>query len=351
MRLFLTILCFQSLQLWAIDSTFLKKLDLSLYNEIYYSQNLNDLNQTNKPNFLYNHKQENTLGINTLIGKISIKDSMIRGTFGMIFGAFAANNMSEEPSWARNLYEANFGFKIMKKHNVWFDLGLMNSHIGFESAVGADCWTLTRSILAENSPYYETGAKLSYTSNDEKIYIAALYLNGWQNIAKISAQSNHSLGAQFIWKPNDKFTFNYSNFFGNAQPDSNRNMRFYNNFYAIYEKSKWGFILGFDLGMDKNIMGENGIWYSPLAIVKYKFNDNNTLAIRGEYFNDPKNIIIESGRILPIQLGSFSSNYDFRFLKRFLWRNEVKYFLGNQNLFNNNKNNFSITSSISVMFK
>lgn len=351
MKLLLVFLCFNSFQLCAIDSNFLKKIDLSLYNEIYYTQNLNDFNHTNKPNFLYNHKNENSLDINTLIGKISIKDSLYRGNLGFIFGTFAANNMLEEPSWAQNLYEANFGFKIMKKHNLWFDLGLMNSHIGFESAVGADCWTMTRSILAENSPYYETGAKLSYTSKNEKIYLAALYLNGWQNIAKLSAQTNHSFGAQLMWKPNDKFTFNYSSFLGNAQPDRNRNMRFYNNLYVIYEKSKWGIIIGFDMGMDKNIFGKNGIWYSPVVIIKYKFNDNKSLAIRSEYFNDSKNIIIESGRILPIQLGSISSNYDFRFLKRFLWRNEIKYFWGNQNLLNNYKNNLSITSSISVMFK
>lgn len=351
MRLLFVIFCLHSLQLWSTDNNFIKNLDLNLYNEIYYSQNLTEFNQTNKPNFLYNHKNENTLGINTLIGKISIKDSMYRGNAGMIFGTFAAYNMSEEPSWARNLYEANFGFKIMKKHNIWFDLGIMNSHIGFESAVGSDCWTLTRSILAENSPYYETGAKLSYTSNNEKIYIAAMYLNGWQNIAKISKQTYHSLGGQFTWKPNSNFTFNYSNFIGNAQPDSNKNIRFYNNFYVIYEKSKWGFILGFDLGTDKNLLGENGIWYSPVAIIRYKLNDNNTIAFRGEYFNDSKNIIIESGRVLPIQLSSISTNYDLRILNRFLWRNEIKYFFSNQDLFNNNKNNLSIISSISVMFK
>jgi hypothetical protein len=40
----------------------------------------------------------------------------------------------------------------------------MPSHIGFESVISADCWTLTRSLLAENSPYYETGMRLEATS-------------------------------------------------------------------------------------------------------------------------------------------------------------------------------------------
>jgi hypothetical protein len=64
--------------------------------------------------------------------------------------------------------------KLSKKQNLWLDAGIMPSHIGFESAVSADCWTLTRSLLAENSPYYETGIKLGYVSKDEKLYISAL---------------------------------------------------------------------------------------------------------------------------------------------------------------------------------
>ncbi len=46
----------------------------------------------------------------------------------------------------------------------------MPSHIGFESAVGSDCWNLTRSILAENSPYFESGIKLNYTNKKQDVY-------------------------------------------------------------------------------------------------------------------------------------------------------------------------------------
>lgn len=336
----------------SLDSTSMfKNINFLVYNELYYNQNINDLNQNQKPNFLYNHKFENTFGINTLIGKISIKDTNYRGNFGLIFGSFSSYNMMEEPSWASFLYEANVGFKISKKQNIWIDLGLMNSHLGFESAIGADCWTVTRSILAENSPYYETGAKISFTSKNEKWYIAAMYLNGWQNIAKITGKSNHSLGGQITWKPSSNFTLNYSNFLGNAQPDSNRNMRFYNNFYAIYEEKKWGFIAGFDLGVDKNVLKEQGIWYAPVAIVRYQLNPKNTFALRGEYYRDAQNIIIEIGKSKPVNLWAISSNFDFKFMKYFLWRNEIKYFFGNQELFNGQQNNISFTSSFNIIFK
>jgi hypothetical protein len=46
----------------------------------------------------------------------------------------------------------------------------MPSHIGFESAIGKDCATLTRSILADNSPYYEAGVKIDITSKTKMVF-------------------------------------------------------------------------------------------------------------------------------------------------------------------------------------
>ena len=76
------------------------------------------------------------------------------------------------------------------------DIGIMPSHIGFESAVSKDCWTLTRSMLAENSPYFESGAKLSYTTNNGKLQFSVLALNGWQRITRVEGNSLMSWGTQ-----------------------------------------------------------------------------------------------------------------------------------------------------------
>jgi hypothetical protein len=50
---------------------------------------------------------------------------------------------------------------------------------------------LTRSILADNSPYYEAGLKKKLLKN-EKWYLA-MYLNGWQRIQKIEVVIKHPL--------------------------------------------------------------------------------------------------------------------------------------------------------------
>ena len=51
-----------------------------------------------------------------------------------------------------------------------------------ETALGYDCINLTRSIQADNSPYYERGLRLSYETKNKNWYIALMTLNGWQKI-------------------------------------------------------------------------------------------------------------------------------------------------------------------------
>ncbi len=93
----------------------------------------------------------------------------------------------------------------------------MPSHIGLESAIGKDNWTLTRSLLAENSPYFESGVKLSYTTNNNKLTVSALALNGWQRITRLEGNSLMSWGSQIFYKPTENLTLNYSTFIGAKQ--------------------------------------------------------------------------------------------------------------------------------------
>lgn len=79
----------------------------------------------------------------------------------------------------QHIYESNIGISLNKKNNLWLDAGIFGSHIGFESAISKDCWTLTRSLFAENSPYYLSGTKLTYNPNEHWEF-AVIICNGWQ---------------------------------------------------------------------------------------------------------------------------------------------------------------------------
>ena len=287
-----------------------QSLRFSGYGEVYHSYDFANPANQEKPNFLYNHKRHNEFNVNLLLAKANYATANTRANLGVMAGGYAQYNLSNEPTWASFVYEANMGAKLSKKHNLWLDAGIVTSHIGFESAISADCWTLTRSILAENSPYYETGLKLSYTNKKENLTVAALVLNGWQRIQRPAGIQRPSFGAQITYKPTDKLTLNYSNFLGTEKPDSLQARRLFHNLYAQYEPTqKFGFIAGFDSGTDKYDADTYGHWFSPVLIARYTINKKMKVAARAEYYNDKNQIIITTNT--PKRLSSMGRFYQF----------------------------------------
>jgi Putative beta-barrel porin-2, OmpL-like. bbp2 len=207
-------------------------------------------------------------------------------------GTYAQYNLATEPALLQNIYEANAGIKLSKKQDLWLDLGVLPSHIGFESAIGKDCWTLSRSLLAENTPYYETGARLSINSNNGKWYAAALLLNGWQRMTRVEGIQSAILGTQLTYKPSSNVTLNWSTFLGDERPESEIVKRFFNNFYGVFNFGKLGLTAGVDIGMQEAANDENSTWITPIAILRYTINDQWAIAGRAEYYSDQDEVII-----------------------------------------------------------
>lgn len=159
--------------------------------ELYYSYDFANPSNHKKSNFIYNHKSHNEFNVNLAMAKASYLEENVRGSFALMVGNYAQYNLSAEPNWAQFIYEANIGVKLSKKNNIWLDAGIMPSHIGFETAIGADNSTLTRSILAESSPYYQSGIKLSYSNKKETFTTAFLVLNGWRRIKSLMQYKAH----------------------------------------------------------------------------------------------------------------------------------------------------------------
>lgn len=270
---------------------------------------------------------------------------------GVMAGTYSQYNLASEPEALRFVYEANIGVKLSRTRNLWIDAGIMPSHIGFESAVGADCWTASRSMVAENSPYYETGIKLTSTNQKENLLISLLLLNGWQRIKRPAGINNPSFGLQLNYKPKDKLTLNYSNFIGTDKPDTIHGWRNYHNLYAICKVNKsWSLIGGFDLGGDKNTSHTYSWWYSPVAIIKRMINNSSSLAIRGEYFSDAKQTLLATNTTNGFQTIGASINYDYSVARNTLLRIEGKGYFSKDKIFKQNKeyNNYSLLISMSV---
>jgi hypothetical protein len=333
----------------AIDS--IKPFTFQGYGEIYYSSDSSNPANNEKSNFLYNHKRNNEININLAYAKASFNQNNFRGNASLMIGNYSSYNLSAEPNWAEFIYEANVGLKVSKKQNIWLDAGIMPSHIGFESAISADCWTLSRSILAENSPYYETGIKLSYTNKSEKFNSSLYVLNGWQRINIPVNFNKPSFGLQLNYKPNSKLILNYSNFIGNDRPDGINSWRLFHNLYAIYELSNtFGIIAGFDIGTDKFDPTNYGTWYSPVFIMKKSVGEKTKIALRGEYYSDPKQIIISTGTANGFQTYGLSSNIDYDLNSKIKFRIEGKMYHSKEKIFANDNQNYSLTTNMTIKF-
>ncbi len=333
----------------AQDSSF-KKLTVNAFAEVYYSYDFSNPPHHQKPSFLYNHKRHNEINCNLLMVKAVYSDSSYRGNLGVMAGNYAEYNLAAEPAWAQFIYEANAGIRLSKKRNIWLDAGILPSHIGFESAISADCWTLTRSLLAENSPYYEAGIRLSYTSKNEQLYLSALYLNGWQKIRRPVAVQRPSFGVQVNYKPSAKLTLNYSNFIGSDQPDSLKALRLFHNLYMQYEPSeKFGIIAGFDIGSDKTSTNKYATWYSPVIIIRQSLNKKTRVAIRAEYYSDEKQLLLFTGTPNGFTMFGFSTNFDYDINKKIKVRLEGKMYRSGDVIFEkSDRHNYSITTNMAI---
>ena len=332
-------------------------LSISGYLEIYYSYDLGEPVNHERPSFFYSFNKHNEVNLNIGFVKANYNTDKVRGNFALMAGTYSQYNMATEQGLLRNIFEANAGIKISKKNNIWIDAGIMPSHIGFESTIGKDCWNLTRSILAENSPYYEAGVKLGFTTKSEKLYLAIMYLNGWQRIQKIPGNQTPAFGTQLTFKPNKNITLNWSTYAGNEQPDSLKLMRYFNNFYGQFQLTeKFGITTGFDVGVQQKIKDTNAYnnWYSPVLILQYKMNDKFRIAARGEYYSDEKGVIISTGTVNGFQTIGYSLNFDYLPLDNIIFRIEGRGLSSMDKIFILDKKpsteNYFITTSLAVSF-
>jgi len=328
----------------------LKNLTFNAYAELYYSYDFAKPANHEKPDFIYNHKRHNEINANLILLKSNYSATNLRANLGLMTGNYSRYNLSAEPTWARHLYEANIGAKLSKEQNIWLDAGILPSHIGFESAISADCWTLTRSILAENSPYYETGIRLGYSTKKGNLNLAFLVLNGWQRIKKLNLIQKPSFGIQVNYKPSEKLLLNYSNFTGTDIQNNFNALRTFHNLYAQFEPGeKLGIIAGFDLGSDKYNSTDYGIWYSPVVILRYSVSEQIKLAVRGEYYNDKNRIIIATNNLNGLRVSGISGNFDYQLSKMLQFRIEGKFYqAGDREFSNNSSKNYSLTSNMTI---
>lgn len=331
-------------------------LSISGYAEAYYTYDFGRPASGSRPSFLYSHNRHNEVNLNLAFLRAAYSQSRVRAALALMAGTYAQANLAGEPDVFRNVLEGWGGVQLSKKKALWLDAGILPSHIGFESAVSKDCPTLTRSLVAETSPYLEAGVRLSYTSPNERWYMAGLLLNGWQRIHQPPGNSTPAFGTQLMYRKGTT-TLNWSTFAGNDKPDSLRRWRYFSNMYGVFTPVKKGTItLGFDAGAEQKAKGSSDLntWYGLAVIAQYKPAKAWEVSARGEYYSDEQGVIVATNLPGGFKTSGWSLGVGYYVLPNALLRAEGKWYTGNEAFFEQNgspgKDNGVITTSLAISF-
>ena len=325
------------------------KIKVSGFLETYYAYDFSNPTTDAKQPFMYNYNRHNEFNVNNGLIRTQLQYGNAYASIAVHAGTYVDDNYASED--IKLVSEAYVGMYLNDNKKSSIEVGIMPSYIGFESATTATNLTLTRSILAENSPYFMTGIKYNYKPN-EKWSFSGLVTNGWQRINKPEKTVAPAFGTQIVYKPSEKATLNWSTFIGKEFYGTELGMRYFSNLYWDSQwNSKWRTILGFDFGIqDSSSLNDKHLyWMSPVLIAQYSINSKWQTAVRFEYYQDEDNVIVATSDAF--KTSGASLNFDYLPNSKVKLRTEARYFDSKEAIFFDNKsNNFFVTTSLSFEF-
>ncbi|MEK8180652.1 outer membrane beta-barrel protein [Flavobacterium buctense] len=345
------IILFMGFSAFAQESKALK-LSFSGYLETYYAYDFNQSEAQAKLPFMYNYNRHNEFNLNIGLLRAKVEYDNTYASLAVHSGTYVDDNYANENT--KILSEAFIGLYLDKERKSTLEVGILPSYIGFETATSASNLNLTRSLLAENSPYFMTGVKYTFKPND-KWQFSGLMTNGWQRINKPDKNVSPALGSQMVYKPSDKSTFNWSTFLGKELYNDEWGMRYFSNLYWDKQwTSKWRTILGFDAGMQTDVTNNDDrlFWMSPVIIAQYTLSPKWQSAFRVEYYQDKDNVIIAGDN--EFKTLGLSLNVDYLLNDKVKIRTEGRYLNSEKKIFVSDSflvnEDFYISSSLCFEF-
>ena len=299
----------------------------SAYVDPYYAFDFDEPRNLDRA-FTTQAARHNEFNVNLAFIDAKLTAPRLRGRLALQAGTSVQSNYSGEPavgsvsgaSLARHLQEATAGYQLTP--NLWLDGGIFFSHIGMESFISRDNLTYTRSLSAEFTPYYETGAKLTWQTTPRLTALLAL-VNGWQNISENN--KDKAVGVRLDFAATGATTLSYYNFIG--KENSSRNLRIFNGvgLKATLARS-FSLQANGDYGMQDKEQGGRSKWYSAGVIAKVQPNSRIGISGRVEEFRDSDQVIIVTGTDDGFSGTTASVGVDVLPLgsSRAMWRNELR---------------------------
>lgn len=287
--------------------------------------------------------RHNEFNVNLAYLEATVRGSRTRGRLAIQMGNSVQANYAGEPRHgsvsgsevARLIQEAVVGMPL--SDDVWLDGGIFLSHIGMESFISQDNPMYTRSLVADFSPYYESGVKLTWRVS-KTLSALVTVVNGWQTISETNAAK--SAGVRIDYARSERTTLTYYNYLGDEAPDSAMHsaLRFFNGIGIRTQVSaRLGFLGQIDAGIQQRADGlGRSAWYGGMVTGRYEAAPMVAVVGRVERYADPEQVIIATGLPDGVRLNGASIGLDTALRSRVRWRTELRGFVGETAVFPKN---------------
>lgn len=255
--------------------------------------------------------------------EVKLAEERVRGRVALQAGTSVDRNCAAEPDWVSYIQEATVGARLAPR--LWVDGGIYFSYIGLESWISRDNPTYTRSLIADYSPYYLAGAKLSWQAS-RTVGLQLHLVNGWQNVRETN--DDKAVGARLDWQASPSLLAGYDVFVGNEQPDSvaSRTRVLNQGFVKWTPPGGWEVWLTLDVGVQSVPAGDAQTWYGGSLIARKWLSERIALSGRLERYSDPDQVIVVTGTPGGFVTNGASLGLDVKPVDRLLWRTELRGF-------------------------
>jgi Putative beta-barrel porin-2, OmpL-like. bbp2 len=312
------------------------KLTLEGYVDVYYSYAFSHPPGGTRP-YWVSYDRDNEINVDMAYVRVQYTSDRVRAIFTPGFGTYMNANYAVERQTLQNIVEASVGIRLFKNKEIWLDGGVFDAPYTYENTFSLDQLAYTRSLGADNTPYYLTGAKLTVPLDAK--WTAYLYLlNGWQVI-----ESQHDpldFGSQLEYKPNDQLDINWNTYIGDESSIQNPGYRsrIFEDVEATYNPtSKWSLAADGHSGWQRRY--ENGgslqsvslqtrQWWNLSATARYQFLARHSITLRLEHFDDPYQVLVKPVTPAPgYKVTSASAGYNLSVTDEAMIRFEGRYFV------------------------
>jgi len=321
---------------WAQDSTPNSPVIVSGFVDVYYAYDFGRPTLSDRA-YTTQAVRHNEANVNLAFATLAVERGRARAKLTLQAGTSVQSNYASEPSagptsgplLARHIQEAYAGIRLAPR--LWLDAGISLGSLGWEGWISRDNPTYTRSLVAEFSPYYESGIRVVWEAGP-RLLVQGHIMNGWQRISDDNDAKSASVRVDVVVAPG--VTVAAASFIGNEQPrESARSTRFFNQI-MVKANPRHDVLLQGQVDVGRQLgPGGDAAWWGAVAIARLSLERRFAVVLRVERFADPDQVVALTGGPAGLEVNGGSVGIDAIPSEGLLWRTELRGFRASERVF------------------